>query len=534
MRLKSLVRVIFWTFVFISCHSSYAEQEWENVTHNLKDLDLHTIAVSPDDPDIVFVGSSSGIFRTQDSGDSWQKVYSTSTSYGNVNFIAIHPERPEIIFAATRDGLLRSTDSGIGWEKVFSGIGDDERWATSVGFYKDKILLGTRGGLFFSTDNGKNWKNLKGRFSNSDITYLFCDTEKDIILVSAKEGLFRSIDGGNKWDRVFETSRDILSDIPEEVQTQYEVGEFQEGAETIKAITQDPNNRDRIFIGNTFGVFYSKDSGLTWKRLTNSGLLDRNINFLLFSPNQSPRLYAATDSGIFSTDKDSSHWIEVYKGLNKKEIRAISSDKENSSLWLASKGGVFRLNLDNTQLASQGPDFNTHKIFNQFSTEPTIKELQEIAVRYAEVHPQKIESWRKAAAKKAILPDLSVGLDRYVTDLLHWDSGTNPDTFLKGDDVIAWDVSLTWELGDLIWNNDQTSIDTRSRLMVQLRDDILDEITRTYFERRRLQIELLFSPPTDLKTRLEKELRLQELTADIDALTGGYFTKILEERDLTQ
>lgn len=534
MRLKTLVRVIFWTSVFISCYSSYAEQEWENVTHNLKDLDLHTIAVSPNDRALVFVGSPSGIFRTNNSGDSWQKVYSTQSSYGDVNFMAIHPESPELIFAATKDGLLRSTDSGIGWEKVFSGIGDDERWATSIGFYKNKILLGTRGGLFFSTDNGKNWKNFKSRFSNSDITYLFCDAEKGIILVSSKEGLFRSINEGNKWDKVFETSRDVLSDLPEEVQSQYELEELQEGAETIKTITQDPNNRDRIFIGNTFGVFYSKDSGLTWKRLTNSGLLDRNINFLYFLPIQSPRLYAATDSGIFSTDEDFSHWFEVYKGLNKKEMRAISSDKENSSLWLASKGGVFRLALNNTKLASQDSDFNTQKIFNQFSYEPTIKELQDIAIRYAEVHPEKIESWRKAASKKAILPDFSVGLDRYVTDLLHWDSGTNPDTFLKGDDAIAWDVSLTWELADLIWNNDQTSIDTRSRLMVQLRDDILDEITRTYFERRRLQIELLFSPPTDLKAKLDKELRLQELTADIDALTGGYFTKILEERDLTQ
>ena len=58
----------------------------------------------------------------------------------------------------------------------------------------------------------------------------------------------------------------------------------------------------------------------------------------------------------------------------------------------------------------------------------------------------------------------------------------------------------------------------------------MNEVTRTYFERRRLQIEIMASPPNDLKVSLEKELRLQELTADIDALTGGYFSKQLEDR----
>ncbi|MCX5687130.1 MAG: hypothetical protein NTV71_00550, partial [Candidatus Omnitrophica bacterium] len=83
---------------------------------------------------------------------------------------------------------------------------------------------------------------------------------------------------------------------------------------------------------------------------------------------------------------------------------------------------------------------------------------------------------------------------------------------------------------ELIWNNDQTSIDTRSKLMVELRDDIMNEVTRTYFERRRLQIDLLTFPPKDLKLSLEKELRLQELTADIDALTGNYFSRCLQEQ----
>jgi hypothetical protein len=116
-------------------------------------------------------------------------------------------------------------------------------------------------------------------------------------------------------------------------------------------------------------------------------------------------------------------------------------------------------------------------------------------------------------------------MSRYLTDYYHWDSGTNPDTLQKGKTIMDWSVNVSWDLGDMIWSTDQTSIDARSRLMVQLRDDILNEVTQLYFERRRLQIELLTSPPKNIQHRLNKQLRLQELTAGIDALTGGWFSE---------
>ena len=97
------------------------------------------------------------------------------------------------------------------------------------------------------------------------------------------------------------------------------------------------------------------------------------------------------------------------------------------------------------------------------------------------------------------------------------------DDITSGNDE-AWSISLTWQLGDIIWNNAQTSIDNRSKLMVQLRDDVLNEVTRMYFERRRLQIDMFMSPPADMKSTIEKDLRLQELTANIDSLTRAVLT----------
>ena len=76
-----------------------------------------------------------------------------------------------------------------------------------------------------------------------------------------------------------------------------------------------------------------------------------------------------------------------------------------------------------------------------------------------------------------------------------------------------------------IWNTQQTSIDVRSRLMVKLRNEILEEVNELYFERRGLQAELLLDPPSDPKQRSRNELQIEELTAKIDGYTNGYLSK---------
>ena len=61
--------------------------------------------------------------------------------------------------------------------------------------------------------------------------------------------------------------------------------------------------------------------------------------------------------------------------------------------------------------------------------------------------------------------------------------------------------------------------------MVELREDILDQVTRLYFERRRIQMELITNEFLNPPLMIDKEMRIAELTALIDALTGGEFSK---------
>ncbi|MCX5686711.1 MAG: hypothetical protein NTW09_04555, partial [Candidatus Omnitrophica bacterium] len=127
---------------------------------------------------------------------------------------------------------------------------------------------------------------------------------------------------------------------------------------------------------------------------------------------------------------------------------------------------------------------------------------------------------------KALVPKVSVG--KYIhtsTNSTIYTSATRDYVAVGPDDISnGFDVSVSWDLGNLIYSDDQTNIDVRSRLTTQLRNDILDDLRRVYFERKRLQFEIMTNPPKDLKARFEKELRIQELTQAIDDLTGNYLS----------
>jgi hypothetical protein len=241
------------------------------------------------------------------------------------------------------------------------------------------------------------------------------------------------------------------------------------------------------------------------------------VNDIISSP-ESGKLYCATTKGVFSPN-----------------VSRLFFDVKDSSLWALSQTGVYSLDTG-AYMADQYVDVERAVASANiiYKGEPTLKELREAALRYNDVGPEKIDRWRSQSRLKALLPQVNIGLDHGTSNTYEIYTSATKDYVVSGPDDISdgWDVSVSWELGDLIWSTDQTSIDVRSRLNTQLRNDILDDLRRLYYERKRLQYEMMNSPSGDLKMRFEKELRLRELTQAIDDLTGNYLSEHMESQRL--
>lgn len=231
-----------------------------------------------------------------------------------------------------------------------------------------------------------------------------------------------------------------------------------------------------------------------------------------------------------------------------------------------------------------------------FAHEPSYQEIQQVAMRYAEVHPDKIAAWRRGASLRAFLPQVRYDYDwkdssetytreRVQTDddtkiqqdfgeaytiednynrqyethdtippsVVAWtlreqwtnvanygwsndiqrdeNTGTRTETELRDRSSrdTRWRLQLTWDLRNFLYDKDQPRISAEARRLVELRQDVLQEVNTYFFDRRRAQIELLFSPPGDVRSKIDLQLQIARVTASIDALTGGYLSAALEK-----
>ncbi|MBL7071849.1 MAG: hypothetical protein ISS26_06760 [Candidatus Omnitrophica bacterium] len=501
------------------CDASFT---WINKSSGLSGRKFTSIALDKKNSGTIYLGSEGGLYRSLDSGGSWKSIFAVPGSKA-VNIIAVADNDPRTLYIATGSGIFKSVDSGENWRPCRLGSGQDNVLTVFIDLENsDTIYAGTESGIFVTKDAGENWARSSEGLSAVNIKAIAGNhIDRDILFAAADNGLFKSEDGAATWNKIF--SENTI--------------DHQEGDEYIEEelpiaptwVSVDPFNPSIIYLVTERGIFKSENSGSSWKNMTETGLLDHNIKNLIIPSYDRGYMFISTDGGIFRFSDKENIWKEFYNGLDSKAAAFIAIGPEQDTLWLATENGVYKSEGDLYSIKEFTPAEEATSALQDFNNEPSYQEIQEVAIRYAEVHPDKIAAWRTAAKTKALLPKLSFSVDRDSSKGLHWDAGSNPDRWIIGpeDEKTGWDITCTWDLGDLIWNGDQTLIDVRSKLMVQLRDDVLDEVTHLYFARRKLQVELAQNPPKDTYEFIDKELRLQELTAGIDAMTGGYLTRAL-------
>lgn len=115
--------------------STNAGQSWKALDDLLPNLAVCSLAFDPHNTETIYAGTGeghfnsdsvrgAGIFKTTDAGASWTYLDRTRTpDFHFVNDIVVSPNESRRVYAATRTGIWRSDDGGASWEKVFNPLG---------------------------------------------------------------------------------------------------------------------------------------------------------------------------------------------------------------------------------------------------------------------------------------------------------------------------------------------------------------------------------------------------------------------------
>ncbi len=178
-----------------------------------------------------------------------------------------------------------------------------------------------------------------------------------------------------------------------------------------------------------------------------------------------------------------------------------------------------------------GQERRIEQVLDELARDPTIEEVQRAALRQAELEPEQIRSLLSRVRWAGILPRVNATLSRgYARDEdLDREYQEMDELSLATDEDLEFRVSLRWDLDRLIFDPQELRARREAAYQVRRRRELLLAVTRMYYELLLLRAQEVCgeAPPGD---EVARTLRIAELTALLDGLTGGLFSRSSGDR----
>ncbi len=209
---------------------------------------LHTIIVDPSDAERIFVAiSAAGVFRSDDSGESWRPTNKGLRSEGIpdpnaevghcVHRLAMHPSRPEVLYMQKHWDVMRSDDAGESWQEISGDLPTEFGFAIDVHAHEPETIYVVpiksdsehyvpEGKLrvYRSRTGGNEWEALTNGLPQKDC---YVNVLRDAMAVDSLDAcgvyfgtsggqVYASSNSGNSWAPIV---RDLPAVLSVEVQT---------------------------------------------------------------------------------------------------------------------------------------------------------------------------------------------------------------------------------------------------------------------------------------------------------------------------
>ena len=211
-------------------------------------MGLHTILLDPTNHDRMFIAiSAAGAFRSDDAGQHWRPINhglhskylpNPTAEVGHcVHRIAMHPARPNVLFMQKHWDVLRSDDAGDSWQKISGNLPTDFGFPIDVHAHEPNTVYVVpiksdsehyppdgKLRVYRSRTGGNDWEALTNGLPQE---HCYVNVLRDAMAVDTLDAcgvyfgttggqVYVSPDGGDSWSAIV---RDLPPVVAVEVQT---------------------------------------------------------------------------------------------------------------------------------------------------------------------------------------------------------------------------------------------------------------------------------------------------------------------------
>lgn len=225
------MKTIFTTCLILLSLFIQAQHEW--VRTNPGGGGAIAVVGATVDGTILAASDLSGIYRSNDNGQSWDVVGANQgLEETHISAFGFDPTDGDVFFAGTYVGLYKTTDGGENFSFVFPTENNDTEYSyiedvaisafnASIGYVTHHPGPETSGDVYKTIDGGNSWNPISGENLPDDlhiVKLMVHPTSADIVYaLSGKSrwgcgdaNLYRSIDGGVNWVIIGDSEGDIL------------------------------------------------------------------------------------------------------------------------------------------------------------------------------------------------------------------------------------------------------------------------------------------------------------------------------------
>lgn len=195
-------------------YSKDAGREWVERMNGMKEVHIVTsMAINPKEPAVLYGGTTGGVYRSDDGAATWRKINNglipetelmAAMALG-VNAIEIDRTNSDVVYAGTTKGLFRTKDKGETWDRIGQSLADPFISSLLLHPTEPSVLyVGGPAGVWKSVDSGQSWKAVNQGIATLNIRALAMDAKNSQLLYAGTNGsgLYRSIDAGATWAAV--------------------------------------------------------------------------------------------------------------------------------------------------------------------------------------------------------------------------------------------------------------------------------------------------------------------------------------------